>query len=210
MKRWKLTPVLAAMICFLALGESAFALLVMIPAGSRVGGGSTQPKGWTELLEDEKKFIDLPNSPLWFAYEYPQVNPTEDLVAREHSTLIKLFFCLRHPTKRSLDEAQLYWRTNHGPLIRGVSQGMRMKRYLQVHYYEEAIAQQLRAGRGTTVPAYTGHAEAWFDRGELTTIASTPEGKRAMELAVEDEAKFIDFPRSAMWIGKERVFIDRR
>ena len=28
-----------------------------------------------ELLEDEKNFIDLPNSPLWFAYEYPQVNP---------------------------------------------------------------------------------------------------------------------------------------
>ena len=138
------------------------------------------------------------------------MNPTEDLVAREHSALIKLFFCLRHPTKLSLDEAQLYWRTNHGPLIRGVSQGMRMKRYLQVHYYEETVAQQLRAGRGTTVPAYTGHAEAWFDRGELATIASTPEGKRAMELAVEDEAKFIDFPRSAMWIGKERVFIDRR
>ena len=176
---------------------------------SSYGNAAGQAAG-KELLADEKKFIDLPNSPLWFAYEYPQVNPTEDLVAREHSALIKLFFCLRHPTKLSLDEAQLYWRTNHGPLIRGVSQGMRMKRYLQVHYYEEAVAPQLRAGRGTTVPAYTGHAEAWFDRGELATIASTPEGKRAMELAVEDEAKFIDFPRSAMWIGKERVFIDRR
>ncbi len=27
-----------------------------------------------ELLADERKFIDLPNSPLWPAYEYPQVN----------------------------------------------------------------------------------------------------------------------------------------
>jgi hypothetical protein len=27
------------------------------------------------LLEDERRFIDLPNSPLWFAHEYPQVNP---------------------------------------------------------------------------------------------------------------------------------------
>jgi hypothetical protein len=44
----------------------------------------------------------------------------------------------------------------------------------------------------------------------LATVAGTPEGKRAMEIAVEDEAKFIDFPRSAMWVGKERVFIDRR
>src|SRR6516162_5373682 len=52
----------------------------------------------SELLEDEKQFIDLPNSPLWLNYEYPQVNPIpEDLVAREYSSLVKLFFCLRHP-----------------------------------------------------------------------------------------------------------------
>lgn len=164
-----------------------------------------------ELLEDEARFIDLPRSPLWFAYEYPQVNPTpEELVAREHSALVKLFFCLRHPAQLSEDQAQLYWRTNHGPLIRGVAQGMRMRRYLQVHRYEEALEQQLRASRGTTVAPYTGHAEAWFDRADLLTIAQTPEGKQAMAIAVEDEAKFIDFSKSAMWIAKERVFIDRR
>ena len=49
-----------------------------------------------ELLEDERKFIDLANSPLWFAYEYPQFNPSEDIVAREHGPLVKLFFCFRH------------------------------------------------------------------------------------------------------------------
>ena len=48
-----------------------------------------------ELLEDEKNFIDLENSPLWFAHEYPQVNPTEYMVATEHSPLVKLFFCLQ-------------------------------------------------------------------------------------------------------------------
>ncbi len=164
-----------------------------------------------ELLEDEARFIDLPRSPLWFAYEYPQVNPTpEDMVAREHSSLVKLFFCLRHPAHLSEDQAQLYWRTNHGPLIRGVAQGMRMRRYLQVHRYDEPLEAPLRASRGTTVAPYTGHAEAWFDRADLLTIGQTPEGQHAMTVAVEDEAKFIDFPRSAIWIGKERVFVDRR
>ncbi len=164
-----------------------------------------------ELLEDEARFIDLPNSPLWFAYEYPQVNPTpEEMVAREHSALVKLFFCLRHPANLSLDQAQLYWRTNHGPTIRGVANGMRLKRYLQVHRCEDPIEQQLRASRGTRVAPYTGHAEAWFDRADLATIGNTPEGRRAMEIAVEDESKFIDFAHSAMWIAKERVFIDRR
>jgi hypothetical protein len=177
---------------------------------STVGNAAGQAAA-KELLEDEARFIDLPRSPLWFAYEYPQVNPTpEDLVAREHSSLVKLFFCLRHPTSLSEDQAQLYWRTHHGPLIRGVAQGMRMRRYLQVHRYEDALEAQLRASRGTTVAPYTGHAEAWFDRADLLTIAQTPEGRNAMAIAVEDEAKFIDFPRSAIWIGKERVFIDRR
>ena len=64
--------------------------------------------------------------------------------------------------------------------------------------------------RGTQTAPYTGHAEAWFNRADLMTMANVPEAARAMELAIEDEAKFIDFKRSAMWIGKERVFIDRR
>jgi len=163
-----------------------------------------------ELLQDETRFIDLPNSPLWLAYEYPQVNPTEEMVAREHSSLVKLFFCLRHPAEQSLEDAQLYWRTNHGPTIRGIAQGMRLKRYFQVHRSEEQLAQPLRKSRRTIVEPYTGHAEAWFDRGELASIANSPEARQAMEIAVEDERKFIDFSRSAMWIGKERVFIDKR
>ena len=163
-----------------------------------------------ELLEDEKNFIDLPNSPLWPAYEYPQVNPTEYMVATEHSPLVKLFFCLRQPGSQSLDDAQLYWRTNHGPLIRGVSTGFRMQRYLQVHYAQHDIEAALREARGTQADPYVGHAEAWFSRADLMSMADVPEAARAMELAIADERKFIDFPRSAMWIGKEHVFIDRR
>src|SRR5690348_737006 len=42
-----------------------------------------------ELLDDERNFIDLESSPLWLAYEYPQLNPTlEEPVAREHSSLV--------------------------------------------------------------------------------------------------------------------------
>jgi len=166
---------------------------------------------WHELLEDETKFVDLPNSPLWLAYEYPQVNPLpEELVAREHSSLVKLFFCLRHPSRVTLEQAQLYWRTSHGPTIRGVAGALRMRRYLQVHRFEDDLEQDFRTSRGTRVAPYTGHAEAWFDRADLALMGSTPEGRRAMQIAVEDEAKFIDFANSAIWLAKERVFIDRR
>ena len=164
-----------------------------------------------ELLEDEKNFIDLPNSPMWFAYEYPQVNPSEYVIAHEHGPLVKLFFCLRHLPHQSLAEGQLYWRTNHGPLIRSVAPGFRMQRYLQVHYHEDVPGvKAMSAARGITTPPYSGHAEAWFNRADLMTMANIPEAAGAMQIAVADEAKFIDFKRSAMWIGKERVFIDRR
>ncbi len=162
-----------------------------------------------ELLEDERRFIDLPQSPMWFNYEYPQVNPVpEDLVARERSPLAKLFFCLRHRPEQKMEEAQLYWRTSHGPLIRAGAQAGGILRYVQVHRYEDPLEHALRQSRGTTVEPYTGHAELWFDRGRLGR--GTPESAEGGRLAIEDESKFIDFKRSAMWMAKERVFIDRR
>ncbi len=163
-----------------------------------------------ELLEDEKKFIDLPNSPLWLNYEYPQVNPAaEDIVARERSPYVKLFFVLRHLPQQKMEEAQLYWRTSHGPLIRAGAQAGHILRYVQVHRYEDELEHALRQARGTNVEPYTGHAELWFDRAGLGG-PGTPESARGGQLAIEDESKFIDFKRSAMWIAKEKVFIDRR
>jgi uncharacterized protein (TIGR02118 family) len=163
-----------------------------------------------ELVEDEAKFIDFATSPLWLAYEYPQINPSEHIVARPNSGLVKIFFPLRHPASQTLEQAQLYWRTNHGPIIRALAEGSRLKKYFQVHRFEDPIEQQLRAARGTKVPPYTGHAEAWIDRADSAAAAGTPEARRAGQLAVEDEANFIDFKNSSMWVAKERVVIDRR
>lgn len=168
------------------------------PAGQAAG---------EELLEDEKKFIDLARSPLWFAYEYPQVNPTpETLVATERSPLVKYYYPLRHVSDVSTEELQLYWRTSHGPLIRSLAPAMRVLRYVQVHRYEDALEAALREARGTEVEPYAGHAELWFDRGAMGL--ESPERERAVALAYEDERKFIDFPRSSMWLAKERVFVD--
>jgi len=159
------------------------------------------------LLEDERKFIDLPNSPLWLAYEYPQVNPTpENIVARERNSIVKLYFPLRRRSELSEEAAQLYWRTSHGPLIRSQAQAGGILRYQQVHRFDSSLEAELRKSRGTVTPSYTGHAEVWFDRGVART---GPEAAASGPRAIEDESKFIDFARSCMWIGKEHVFIDR-
>jgi uncharacterized protein (TIGR02118 family) len=164
-----------------------------------------------ELLEDEKNFIDLPNSPLWFAYEYPQVNPSpENLVARENSSILKEYYPLRHLSSLSFDEAQLYWLTTHGPKVRMIAQQTRILRYIQVHRYENELANVLREARGTKEEAFTGHAELWWDRPKLMSIFDTPEGLKAFGICLEDEKNFIDFSRSSIWMAKEHVFIDRR
>jgi len=159
------------------------------------------------LLEDEQRFIDLPNSPLWLTHEYPQVNPAEEVVARPKSGITKLHFPLRFRTDVDHDAARTYWYASHGPLIRSYAVAMGILRYQQVHRYNSPLEAALRSARGTLVPAYDGHAEVWSDHGVPRRSAAAAAGNRA---AVEDEAKFIDFKRSTMWIGTEHVFIDRR
>jgi uncharacterized protein (TIGR02118 family) len=176
-----------------ALGEA------MATEGGREAGAA--------LLADEKKFIDLASSPLYFTHEYPQVNPSpENLVARPASPLVKLYFPLRQHAQQSLEEAQLYWRTSHGPLIRAMAPAMGILRYQQIHYFASPLEQALRESRGTVTPPYMGHAEVWFDRG---AGRGGPEAAEANRRAIEDEAKFIDFKRSAIWVAKEHVIVDR-
>jgi len=133
----------------------------------------------------------------------------EDLVAWTRSPIVKLFYCLRHLPGLSLEEAQIYWRTHHGPVIRSQATAMRVLRYLQVHRFEDALDARLRDARGTVVEPYTGHAELWFDRNEMGGAPST-ERRQAAQRAEEDERNFIEFARSSMWFAKERVIVDRR
>lgn len=162
------------------------------------------------LLQDEKKFIDLKRSPLWFAYEVPQINPSpEDMIATEKNTLIKFYYVLRHHEHQTLKEAQFYWRMNHGPKVRQYAQAIKALRYIQVHRLEDELNEAVSEPRETEEPPYTGHAELWFDRTEWMASMGTPEGVAAQEALTEDERNFIDFSRSAIWLGKEYVFIDR-
>jgi len=179
----------------------------------QVAEGITAPEGQEaalELLEDERKFIDFSRSSLYWGTEVPQINPTpENIVARVESPIIKLCFFGTHRAELTREEAALYWRMHHGPLVRSLAQAARIKRYLQVHSLETPLNDALRQPRGEMAEPFDGNAELWFDRLEMAGAVTTPEGARAMELLVEDEAKFTDFKRSALWIAKEHVFIDR-
>lgn len=159
------------------------------------------------LVEDETKFIDLANSPLWIGHEYPQINPTpENIVARPRNAIVKMYYPLRHITDLTENEAQRYWHTEHGPLIRSQAASGGLLRYVQVHRTPHEMEANLRAARGTEIEHYTGHAELWSDR-RLSGVP-TNDGNTRRSRAIEDERKFIDFERSTIFYAKEHVFID--
>ena len=139
------------------------------------------------------------------------MNPTpETLVATETSSLLCFIACIQHLPTLSLDDAQLYWRMHHGPKVRAYAHAARIRRYLQVHRLaDDPLIERLRAQRGGMDASFTGHAEAWFDRQELTAALSAPEGLKAFETFVEDERTFIAHARSSYWMAKEHVFINR-
>ena len=179
--------------------EAALTAILASSAGQDAGA---------DLLADEKKFIDLPNSPLWFAHEYPQVNPTpENVVATASSTIARVFFPLRQLPTMDDATARKYWLTEHGPIVRRGAQAAGILCYRQVHRTDTPLINAARAARGTKVDAYLGHAEAWTDRAR---VSNAPESAAAGASFVADERNFIDFTRSAIWLGKEHTFIDRR
>jgi uncharacterized protein (TIGR02118 family) len=170
------------------------------PEGQRAGA---------ELLEDERRFIDLSRSSLWIAKEHVIIDGAPgEIVAMEGSPIVKLVFVLRRLPHLSREEFQRYWRETHGALAQQLARSIRMCRYVQVHTIEDPLNDALRAPRGTMEP-YDGVAEAWWkDRKDLDMAFATPEGQPAAEEALEDERRFIDLPRCAVWFAKEHVIID--
>ena len=164
-------------------------------------------KASAALLEDEKTFIDLENSPIWFAYEYPQINPApETIIASPKSNIVRVFFPLRHKDSISEDDARHYWLTHHGPIVRSHAQASGTLCYRQVHRARSPMDENLQAARGTKAKPYLGHAEAWLDRGQI----ATDESRLANAAFIEDEHNFIDMNRSTIFFGKEHSIIDKR
>ena len=165
-------------------------------------------KAGAALLEDESKFIDLPNSPLWFAYEYPQINPApENITAKPKSNILRVFFPLRHQASLSEEEARHYWLTHHGPIVRSHAEATRTLCYRQVHRANSSLDAEVQTARGTKIDAYLGHAEAWVD---MSQAPNTDEARRANAAFIADEHNFINMERSTILFGKEHTIIDKR
>ena len=122
--------------------------------------------------------------------------------------MIKLVFTLRRREGMSREEFQRYWREQHAPLVERHARTLRIRRYVQTHARETEIDAILAGSRGDEPGFYDGAAELWWDSLEdLVDAYSTEEGQRAGAELLEDEKRFIDLPRSPLWLGEEHIVV---
>ncbi|MCH8064630.1 MAG: EthD domain-containing protein [Chloroflexi bacterium] len=123
--------------------------------------------------------------------------------------MIKMVYCLRRRPELSREEFQRYWRETHAPLVQKYAQALNLRRYVQVHTSEHPVNDALRESRGAMEP-YDGVAELWWDSADsMATAMASAEGRKAGQALLEDEKRFIDVERSALWIGQEHAFVER-
>jgi uncharacterized protein (TIGR02118 family) len=123
--------------------------------------------------------------------------------------VIKLVFTLRRREGMSREEFQRYWREQHAPLVRRHAEALRIRRYVQTHAVETPLSEPISASRESAPDAYDGVAELWWDSFEdLVAAYSSDAGQAAGAELLEDEQRFIDLPRSPLWLGEEHAVVD--
>ena len=117
--------------------------------------------------------------------------------------VIKLTFAVRRRDDVDADEFHRYWRDEHGPLVRSFQSALGIRRYVQTHRVDGPFNDALRASRDALEP-FDGTAELWWDSVDALAVASSSdEGVAAGQALLEDEQRFIDLSRSALWLGEE-------
>ena len=123
--------------------------------------------------------------------------------------MIKLVFTLRRREDMTPEEFQRYWRDQHAPLVKRHADALRIRRYVQVHARDTDLDEAIAGPRGSEPRFYDGVAELWWESlEELAAAFSSDAGQAAAQELLEDEQRFIDLPRSPLWLGEENVVID--
>jgi uncharacterized protein (TIGR02118 family) len=116
---------------------------------------------------------------------------------------VKLVYIIRAREDLPRAEFHRYWREEHAPKVKSVAEAIKAVRYVQSHTLDTPLNDLLVESRGMS-PVYEGITEVWWDSlDDLQAAVSTDEGAAAMQMLLEDESTFIDFPRSTIFMTEE-------
>jgi len=118
--------------------------------------------------------------------------------------MYRLDFVLRRRAELSREKFQAYWRETHGPLVSSFQRELRLVRYVQTHTSDDPLGAGIREQRPGMQEPFDGYASVWWaTREDLDAALQSPEGQKAVEVLIADEARFIDLERSALWLAVE-------
>lgn len=122
--------------------------------------------------------------------------------------MITLSFCLRRRPGLPEEEFHRYWREVHGPLVQRHASALRIQRYVQHHHVAHVVGEASATARDAPEP-FDGIAElTWASVEDLAEAATTTAGVDATRELLADEARFIDFARSPIWLNDSHVVIE--
>jgi hypothetical protein len=122
--------------------------------------------------------------------------------------MIKLVYCIRRRPDVPAETFHAYWLNEHGPKVRAVAETIRARRYVQSHTSSPELNDVFRQSRGLA-PAYDGITEIWWDSEvDLLAGSGSEDGIAAAKLLLEDEASFIDFSQSTIFMTVEHEIFD--
>ena len=113
--------------------------------------------------------------------------------------MVKLIICATRKAGMTQEEFATYWREQHGPLVKSVTEFSRhVRKYVQCHLTATAVPFGI-AGQ------YDGVAELWFDSVEAAAAAFAE--PKYLEIIRPDELKFADPKRCISFMTVENQFI---
>ncbi len=109
--------------------------------------------------------------------------------------MIKLIICVTRKSGMSFQDFDRYWREQHGPLVKSVTEFSRhVRKYVQCHQAETSVP------FGIAAP-YDGVAELWFDSVEAAAKAFAE--PKYMEIIRPDELKFAEPAKCISFVTEE-------
>jgi uncharacterized protein (TIGR02118 family) len=148
------------------------------------------------LLEDERRFIDLSASPIWFAAEHVMADGPAD--ALRSTTAV------RRRAGLTREEFQRHWREVHGPLAVARPDVFGITRYVQMHTPDDAETYPPAVVRGAPEP-YDGLAEVYVTEVQ----GAAPDAAEVRAALVADTESIIDRDASPRCAGRVHVIVDR-
>jgi len=118
--------------------------------------------------------------------------------------MIKLVYCIVRRADMSAEEFHRTWLVDHAPVVQSVAEALHAVRYVQSHTSHADLNALLQSTRGGMQLAYDGIIEIWWkSRADLENALSSETGRAASARLEQDEARFIDFARSRIFITEE-------